>query len=198
MSLEDLLKDKDKNLPKIKTILRKILKQGGDLTGYYELVQSLGKPFQSQYGRWARRRGRNFEVMATKKIQEAFKDSVYHCISYRSSNEKCATQLYDLVLYIRDRPPLFIECKTGGVIQNSKGVRIDRGHRALKNLKEREILLRYLYETLNPSYFFYFGGKSEVLIPLSEILRNEHTSAIERFYLIKTPKDIVQAYEEEW
>lgn len=195
LKLDALLEDKVKNLRQIKAHLRLGLKKGCNLSGYYSLIQSLGPVFRKEYGRWARRRGRRFQNEVVQLLSKYFEEGGDSCWAYRAANERCATQLYDVVIYLKNKPPIFIECKVGGLKNTSRGYTIDYNCRSMLNIEERREFLKQLDNKLSAIYFFAYPGRNETelrLVTLKDVLYKSKKPTV---YQINSGESLRSAYE---
>ena len=171
------------------------MKSGGDLSGYSSYILNLGGSFVRAYGRWARKRGRTFEKVVCQTLEDHLNSCNISCWSYRAATQRCATQLYDIVIYLKNRAPIFIECKAGGIRRNSKGLRVDYNHRAMKNASDRHELLADLSNKISPLYYYVFPEEERlVCIPLQEILDKKTAP---RYIVVKNAQDVLNLLSNE-
>ena len=159
-----------------KSLIRKLLKSGGNIQGLLTLIKTNhGDYFNKAIGTWARKRGRNFELQVCKIFEEILKQKENSGLIYRTPIERCGTQLYDLVLYLNSKVPVFIECKAGGASEKGGFLVIDFQSRALKNYDQREDLIENLLENTGAPYWFAFPEEEGiVLIPKRYIVKDKN------------------------
>lgn len=151
----DLLSGKIDTVRAQRSAIRKILSEGGRISGLMPLIRSHGTYFNKALGSWARKRGRLFEVEVVDTLKEMVERSGGGIV-YRTPIQRCGSQLYDIVIYLREKRPVFLQCKAGGAQEYESYLLIDTESRAMKNCHGRKPLILDLLEKTKAPYFFVF------------------------------------------
>lgn len=153
-------KDTTRKLEKLRSKclkgLKKTLKSGNNITGKleHELIKN-SSALKKAKSKWARTRGNNFETDLTKTFNAYF-EKYSHGVAYHNKITKFSFQPYDIVLFLKDLRPVFLECKAAGVKLKKDEWYLSACSRRYNNyLAQREKVDNFLAATNSPLFFSY-------------------------------------------
>lgn len=143
------LKNKLKKL--VKKNLKELFSKGENYGGVLEQELLTQDPkLRTLRSKWARKKGRNFE----KNVVEYFnnKESYAQINPFRYQN-----QLYDIIVFLKDRSPLVIQCKSQGVKFKKGQLKLMGNSRRFVNYLKNKEKIKLLSEFV--SFYFAFGSE---------------------------------------
>ena len=147
--------------------LLKTIKTGENIIGSLEKELTLtDEKIKNSISKWARKRGYGFEKWFGDLLNKYALDRNLKMLCYRNFSSKFGFQPYDLVLYRANDVPIFIECKASGIIENSKGVKVQACFRRYTNYtnKVQRERLEDFYLRAGAIMFFVFREESSKYI----------------------------------
>lgn len=177
---------------KCRVNLKRNIRNGVNIVGALERdLLNTEEALKKSLAVWARKRGYSFEKLFVENVNNYAKQHDYSLLAYRNYATKFGFQPYDVAVYIKNESPVFFECKASGIVENSKGLRLQACKRRYVNytLKSVDKLKQFLARTGSLTCFVFREEASKSLYFVNADLILEHADYLCRQQLELRPED---------
>lgn len=108
-------------------------------------------------GKWARKRGANFEKSIVRLFNQYFVEQKLYCYANLNYVTTFLYQPYDICIFVKDTPPILLECKASGVTKVKDRTIIKACNRRYTRATANKEKIGYTIERLCLPYFYVFG-----------------------------------------
>ena len=152
--------------------LKKQFKTGVAYKGALEETFILENPkLRILRGKWARKRGLSFQKTVLKLFNLYFHTKQHSAFCNINYVNRFAYQPYDIIVFIKDKPPILLECKAAGLVSDKNNTYLKSCSRRYVRALKNKINTVNTIEKINIPYYYVFGD-----IPHNKlhIVRSKH------------------------